>query len=927
MTPGSLAATCKVAGWDWIPSADRPLTWLLTQPFHLLPAGWIPVALNFFAAALAALTLGAVARSIELLLPNGRPEKTWLARLPVLLGVISCGLQLDFWREATAFSGEMLDVLLLATAGWCLLEHNVEKKRHWLDAAVLGWSTGMAENWVMLVTLPLFVGALIWLRGLRFFEKDFLLRTALLGAAGFAFFFLPALGHSLNPHSALGAGESWLAPLRSLKGTFHVLYYNFWSWHRLAVIGVLVYLLVPVLPCLMRMKNEDAPNLPPLDKMQVRMLRGLRFVLLLACVWLAFDPIVGPRAIVRSEMGIEMPLLTFDYLCALGTAFLASNLLFPIFIPPERRSRSRFEKARLLFQRYPLPLLLAPLLLVTIALLLLVTIALLARNWPAMVGGGRPTLELFGRTVAATLPAGGGIVLADDSIKLSLVQAALTRRADADNWLAANLQLLPNGRYRAALERKLPAGWQPGSGDISLDKVLQLLNHVARTNKIYFLQPHNGIFLFELFQPQPLGAAARLEPYPENHFERAAVSAATIAAGEKFWDTEWQLNLSALTPKHLRPAAGEVFFKHHFGLVPAQHDEAIFLRDWYSAALDDWGVVLQRQGKLLAAQTRFAQSLALNTNNFAAAVNAQVCSNLLAGKPVSLTSIGGLSKQFRNIQQLAQAVSACGELDHPGIRFLLGNACLTAGWPRQAWAEFDRAHELAADELPPQIALVQLYSRCNMHAEVFAGIKEMRRRLDHSTPAGLTLETELAVLEARSWFAQTNVLQGRQVLSDLAASHPHDVQVAETVFKAYLAFGDATNALALVEAQLAKNPDNISALNNRAALLIQTRRAAEALPVLHHALALTNLPSIRLNRAIAEMQLQDFAAAEKDYLLLTNAAVDPFSVHFGLAEIAENRRDTNAAIRQLEISLTNAPAGSLKWQQAGARLDALKNGS
>mgnify|MGYP003352275455 CR=1 FL=1 len=52
------------------------------------------------------------------------------------------------------------------------------------------------------------------------------------------------------------------------------------------------------------------------------------------------------------------------------------------------------------------------------------------------------------------------------------------------------------------------------------------------------------------------------------------------------------------------------------------------------------------------------------------------------------------------------------------------------------------------------------------------------------------------------------------------------------MFKAFLAFGDSTNALALIESQLAKNPDNLAALNNQGALLIQTHRAAEALPVL-----------------------------------------------------------------------------------------------
>ena len=101
-------------------------------------------------------------------------------------------------------------------------------------------------------------------------------------------------------------------------------------------------------------------------------------------------------------------------------------------------------------------------------------------------------------------------------------------------------------------------------------------------------------------------------------------------------------------------------------------------------------------------------------------------------------------------------------------------------------------------------------------------------------------------------------------------------------------------------------------------------RATEAIPVLNRALALTNLPSIQLNRAIAQMQLQNLEAAEKDYRQLTNAPVDQFNVHYGLAQIASQRRDTNAAIRHLEFCLTNAPAGGAKWQEVSARLMALQ---
>ena len=67
VTMSSLFLTAKVAGWDWVPMADQPLLWLFTLPLRLLPAAGVALGLNFFSSVLAALTLGLLARSVELL--------------------------------------------------------------------------------------------------------------------------------------------------------------------------------------------------------------------------------------------------------------------------------------------------------------------------------------------------------------------------------------------------------------------------------------------------------------------------------------------------------------------------------------------------------------------------------------------------------------------------------------------------------------------------------------------------------------------------------------------------------------------------------------------------------------------------------------------------------------------------------------------
>src|ERR1022692_1283968 len=242
-TLNSLPLAAKVAGWDWRPMANEPLTWLLILSLRCLPAGWIPTSLNLFFAICGALTLGLLARSIKLLPWDCRPHasKKWVKQLPVLLGCAVCGLEFNFWQEATAGVGVMLNQLLLAAGIWCLLEYRAGKEMRWLDAAAFIWGLGMAQNWVMLLNLPLFVAALIWLRRWRFFNWNFLRRMALLGLAGFFVYALLPLVNGLSPHSPWHFGEAWLATLKITKKTFGVLYLEFWVRHRLMAVALLLY--------------------------------------------------------------------------------------------------------------------------------------------------------------------------------------------------------------------------------------------------------------------------------------------------------------------------------------------------------------------------------------------------------------------------------------------------------------------------------------------------------------------------------------------------------------------------------------------------------------------------------------------------------------------------------------------------------------
>jgi tetratricopeptide (TPR) repeat protein len=610
--------------------------------------------------------------------------------------------------------------------------------------------------------------------------------------------------------------------------------------------------------------------------------------------------------------------LTFDLVNALGIAFLAGNFLYGSLIPPTRRARSPLQKMNSLLRRNTAALL--------AGISLVVVAGLLVRNLPAILGFNRQPLSGFGRLMAGSLPPGGGIVLGDDALKLTVLEAALAGGGEGRRWHVVNLEYLPNPEYRAAVERRFPAGWPAMGAGTNLipGEALRLLDGLAHTNRIFFLQPHNGDVIFERFQPLPVGGIHELKVYPAKQLGGIPLQPEQIAEVEKFWDDAWRDGVADLGRTNTRPSHLESSLKRHLAIAPVPHDQSLELGRWYSAALNDWGVELEQNGRLAGAQQRFEQALMLYTNNVAAKVNLYACSSLLAGKKLNLSGAGLVAEKFRDFKQLVQMIGLCGDFDDPGIRCILGNAWLGQGWPRQAWLEFDHARTLAPEAITPQVAQTQIYSRYRYDAEVFAAVKRLRPFVTNS-PAGRALELNLDLLEARSWMSQTNPAQADKILQAMVQAHPDEPEFTEAAFKAYLAFGETKGALQIVDAQLAKDPDNIAALNNRAALLIQEHNSAAAIPALDHALSLTNIPSIRLNRAIAYMQATNPAAAETDYTLLVDTVADQFSVHYGLAEIALGRKDTNSAVRELGLSLENTPPDSTKAREVRAQMDALKH--
>jgi hypothetical protein len=202
VTVQSLWPLSRANGMDWRPVYIAPLNWLVTLPVRALPAGAQLFGLNFIAALCAAISLGLLARSVAIL-PQDRTQlqrdrnpnehgflNIRFAWVPVVLAVVVAGFQRSFWENAVVGTGEMLDLLLFAYCVRCLLEYRVDEKNAWLYKLAFVYGLGITNNFALIAFFPALLVALVWMKKLRFFRFDFLVRMFLLGLAGLSLYLL-----------------------------------------------------------------------------------------------------------------------------------------------------------------------------------------------------------------------------------------------------------------------------------------------------------------------------------------------------------------------------------------------------------------------------------------------------------------------------------------------------------------------------------------------------------------------------------------------------------------------------------------------------------------------------------------------------------------------------------------------------------------
>lgn len=927
----NLNTVARVSGWIWLPDFGGPLFHIVTLPFRVLPVGAIPMALNLFSAFCAALTLGLLARSVGLL-PHDRTEAQVIrerndfalltlrsAWLPTVAAVLLCGLQLTFWESATNGGPQMFDLLLFAIVVWSLLEYRLDNRewRLYLSAAIVG--AGVVETAPMTGFFPVFVAAIIWSRGLNFFNLRFLGRMTFWGLAGFSIFLLPPVVAFISDRTSApflpGVKLALEEPILAVKWFYACATDP--SRHLEDMIMPLFIALMPLFILSIRWKIGDSSRVGSL--LANLMFHTIHAIFLCVCVWLMFDPPFSPR---EKELG-----LTLYYLIALSAAYYAGYFLL-IFGRKHPRAGE--------FQPVSLVLLNRTVIAGVWALSILAIAGLFYKNVPIVRAINDHSLARYSSLVVEKLPRAGAIVLSDDPTRTFLTEAALTRDGRAKDFLLLDTAYLVFPQYHRYLHREWPEKWpllvSPTNtsllNPIGMIGMLAMLNN---SNELYYLHPSFGYY-FEKFYAEPHGLVYKLKLLPNDTLLPPAPSEDLMAENEAFWmEAQTQLlssvegALAVTTPDATEPLAQQLLARLH--IPNEQSANAAVIGAYCSRSLDFWGVELERANHLTNAADAFETAVALNPDNVVAQINLACNEDVRAGQPPgadwSSTNLDRLGK-FNNVND---AIAIDGPFDDPSFCYKYGETLVNDnGFFRQAVAPLERVRQLDPYFFPARSLLARAYGMNHLPDRMLEVLNDpMKRPGDYSD---LSDSAELQVMDAAAYFQKNDVARGSQLLEAEVSRDPGNDRLVNTVKQVYISRGMYSNALDVVERRLSLSPDDPYWLFTKGGIEIELKKYDDAIATLNRVLAARKDASGALfQRARAYYLSGNLDAARTDYETLQQSQTNSFLYYYALGEIAWRQHNTNEAIRNYEGYLRSAPTNTAEARTVTNRLEQLEQAS
>lgn len=900
----SVGVISRISGWDWNTAYLSPITLLVTWPVRLLPASTQVAASNGLAALLAATTLGLLAKSVALL-PHDRTREqrqrersdfsfltSPLAWIPPVAAAALLAFQLTFWEHATAMTGEMVTLTLFAFCVFCFLRFRVFQEDRYLAWLAFAFGAAATNDWGVIAFCPLFFVAIVWAKGVSFFDGRFLIRTTAAGLAGLLFYLVQPMALKITGQ----ADGTFLELLRTQLGYQRQFLFGFPRW---PLVFCSLTSVVPLAFIGIRWPSTFGDMSAAGATLTGFFFRLIQVAFLAIGAWTMFDPPFSPRAV-----GFGLPFLHFYYLTALVVGYASGYLLLVLGQEPERRLKRASTGLQALGR------LAAGL--VGVASLS-VALALAIYNFRTIrIQNGTLTREL-----AETLlpPTGSNLaLLSDDQALLMLAVGRMQEVVPPTDVIPIQTDILKYHFYQRHHEKTYGANWpalelETMSNPLSDNAQLQQIYVLSRMRQLFYLHPSFG-YHFEALELVPTDTIYAMLPRPTNQVARPALSDAAFAAIDRAWTQvrqHWVDDPALLRMKELRVADAVPVAKH------------------FARALNTWGVFLQRRGQLAEAATFFTAAADLDQENLAAVINRQSNETLQAGKHEAVVLDQSLSDRLGQYRDLPTFLSRCGPVDEPSFCFRLGRNFYDARLYRQAVEQFTRAYELQPNSIETRLWLTSAKLSAQRFTEVLHDIASIRSAAaDSLTPAQ---QTDLVTMQAWATYRQGDLPAAEKIMKEAIQAFPDRQELLRSLNDIYVAANDTNAALAAVDQLIALNPGNARPLITKSAIQIQTGALAEAIETLNGVLEKepAYFPAL-VNRALAYSRLGQLEEAEKDYLKLSEIAPKLSVVYFHLGEIDYQRGKPASARRHYQRFLESATPGSPDARRAQDRLDAIAAG-